>query len=498
MNLVLVLTDRCNRSCSYCYADRGGDGEMTFELAKRSIGLARRRSDTPLRIGFFGGEPLLRFPLLREVADYAWVTSERPPSFYLTTNGDAITDEVAEYFAGIDVDVSLSAHDEDPFTVRRAATRLIDVDIVPKGVLVATPENCGGLVARVEELLDAGVGNVAISPQFYAPWPEEARARLEVAYRGLTGLYLERQRAGRPFRLNQLDLRLDALRSGVPLRETKCELGPELLVVAPDGSLFPCDRMAVDSLCAGTRIGHVDEGVDEAKWVQASTERAGVPEGCDDCEHSLTCLGGCACVNTHHSGCAGEIPELVCWHERLAGRIAGELLPVAAPREPRPRKHRRLIRLTAGLLFASGVTAACVKESANPVEPPTEEPEPVTLEVTFKDGYFHGTITDADGELGYFSVVLRTRVSKKHQEYWWGRHEGAIRECLTRNFSKVPFSKLTLPEVEKAVGQELRRELQEILGEKVPLGGVRLEVQTEDEQPKGLQHLPGFIGYTGE
>ncbi len=498
MNLVLVLTDRCNRSCSYCYADRSGAGEMTFEFAKRSIELAQRRSDTLLRIGFFGGEPLLRFPLLREIADYAWVTSERPLGFYLTTNGDALTDEVAEFFGAIDVDVSLSAHDEDPSTVRRAAARLIDVGIAPKGVLVATPENGGGLVARVEELLDAGIGIVAVSPNFYTPWPEEARERLEVAYRGLTELYLERQRAGRPFRLNLLDMRLDALRSGIPLRETKCELGPELLVVAPDGSLFPCDRMAVDSLCAGTRIGHVDEGVEEELWQRVAAASAGVPEGCRDCEHSLTCLGGCACVNTHHSGCAGEVPELVCWHERLAGRIAGELLPVAAPREPRPRRRRRLIRLTAGLLFAGGVTAACGKEQALPVDSPTEEPEPVTLEAAIGGPDFHGTITDAEGQLGYFTVRLQLRLSPEDQQYCCTEHEEAIRECLVRNFSKIPFSRLTLPEVEKAVGQELRRELQEIFGENAPLHGVRLEVLTEDEQRELLQHLQGYIGYTDE
>ncbi len=75
--LILKLTKSCNFRCAYCYSTEPGDGrgEMPLEVALTAIEEAlQRETDAPqgaerpdLLVILHGGEPLLCFPLVREV-----------------------------------------------------------------------------------------------------------------------------------------------------------------------------------------------------------------------------------------------------------------------------------------------------------------------------------------------------------------------------------------------------------------------------------------------
>lgn len=111
------LTDRCNLSCTHCYASSGpgcgSEDELTTAEAREFIDdLAA--SKIPLVI-FTGGEPLLR-PDIWDLAEYCRKGGIKTA---LSTNGTLITDEVAEQikssgieYAGISLDGSTAAvHD---------------------------------------------------------------------------------------------------------------------------------------------------------------------------------------------------------------------------------------------------------------------------------------------------------------------------------------------------------------------------------------------------
>jgi sulfatase maturation enzyme AslB (radical SAM superfamily) len=71
--IVLSVTRGCNLACSYCYVRRreGGSGPaaMSRETAARALSLLSPPG--PWRVGFFGGEPMLQWDLVREVAGAA-------------------------------------------------------------------------------------------------------------------------------------------------------------------------------------------------------------------------------------------------------------------------------------------------------------------------------------------------------------------------------------------------------------------------------------------
>ncbi len=74
-----VLTDKCNLTCKYCDVLGPGDQRppgrtMTWEMAERGLqilfGRLAREPDLHAQVTFFGGEPLLAWPLLAQICEY--------------------------------------------------------------------------------------------------------------------------------------------------------------------------------------------------------------------------------------------------------------------------------------------------------------------------------------------------------------------------------------------------------------------------------------------
>ena len=93
--LVLSLTGQCNFACRYCYAAEHDRSMMSPETALAAVKLAAAGGERFV-IQFSGGEPLLNFACLQEVADY--VHKEKLPAvLQLQTNGSLLTDKIAKY-----------------------------------------------------------------------------------------------------------------------------------------------------------------------------------------------------------------------------------------------------------------------------------------------------------------------------------------------------------------------------------------------------------------
>lgn len=102
--LTLEVTDACNLECAYCgYGkfyqdyDRRENKFMDPAAAKTLIDYILELADSPLNyshqraisLGFYGGEPLLNFPLIREMVDYVGQLKPRHNyfTFSMTSNG---------------------------------------------------------------------------------------------------------------------------------------------------------------------------------------------------------------------------------------------------------------------------------------------------------------------------------------------------------------------------------------------------------------------------
>lgn len=111
--IVFEVTDACNLRCKYCgYGglyegyDKREDKFMAFEVSKSILDYlfniwksnCSRGICNPVTIGFYGGEPLLNMPLVRDIVDYVGRQGEMGKKFFfnMTTNA-MLLDRYVDY-----------------------------------------------------------------------------------------------------------------------------------------------------------------------------------------------------------------------------------------------------------------------------------------------------------------------------------------------------------------------------------------------------------------
>ncbi len=116
--MALEVGEDCNLRCLYCvHQDENkenrnhGSRQMTRETALAAIDFLAKNSSKAegVVLSFYGGEPLLNFPLIKESVSYAKeIFKDKPIQFNLTTNGTLITPEIARFLAENQFDVKVS------------------------------------------------------------------------------------------------------------------------------------------------------------------------------------------------------------------------------------------------------------------------------------------------------------------------------------------------------------------------------------------------------
>ena len=117
--LTLQLTQDCNFRCTYCiYSNEGNDRQrghskvkIDWDTAKKAIDfLWEHSADSPsVNIGFYGGEPLLEFPLIEKAVEYSKnLFSGKNLTFSITTNGTLLTDSKILFLEKHDVSLMVS------------------------------------------------------------------------------------------------------------------------------------------------------------------------------------------------------------------------------------------------------------------------------------------------------------------------------------------------------------------------------------------------------
>ena len=132
--LILSITNNCNFRCTYCvYSEEYSDSRnhssesMEFKTAKKAIdwyfkyieyGKKYNIFRIPV-IGFYGGEPLLNFKLIKKIINYVNTTySSYETSYTITTNGSLLTKTISDYLIKHNVSIVVSL-DGDKFEQNR-------------------------------------------------------------------------------------------------------------------------------------------------------------------------------------------------------------------------------------------------------------------------------------------------------------------------------------------------------------------------------------------
>jgi sulfatase maturation enzyme AslB (radical SAM superfamily) len=246
--LTLIVTDACNLKCSYCFQQRSPK-RMTREIAERSVDLLFQHDDNNLWIGFFGGEPLLEFDLIKHVVHYSRQIARnrrKQIRFAITTNGMLIDKAAFGWLNRQKFAIKLSVDGFRPeHEIERGQgtggklSNVLDMartkyDCRVRTHTVVTPSTVDYLAETIEFLYAKGIRDFEIGPEFSSPWPMTALKSLELQYQRLT-VFAKRyydQWERLPF-----ELFTTVKRDG----GFKCDIGcSKGSFVAPDGEVYGC------------------------------------------------------------------------------------------------------------------------------------------------------------------------------------------------------------------------------------------------------------------
>ena len=101
---MLRITHKCNLNCTYCYETHKDGQEMSFAMAKTILMkefdfVERSDKFDEIEIDFMGGEPLMNFPLIKQVVEWIEGNTPRIPYIcFMTSNGTLFSSEIKEWF----------------------------------------------------------------------------------------------------------------------------------------------------------------------------------------------------------------------------------------------------------------------------------------------------------------------------------------------------------------------------------------------------------------
>ncbi|MDR1573645.1 MAG: thioether cross-link-forming SCIFF peptide maturase [Clostridiales Family XIII bacterium] len=317
--MCLHVAHDCNMSCRYCFADDGSFAGrrslLSAETGRRAVDflLARSGSRRNLEIDFFGGEPLLNFPVVRELVAYG---RERETAygkrirFTITTNG-LLLDAEKGAFCNAQMDNVILSIDGRPAVndaMRKTAGGGPTYDLILKNYRRFVEQREGKYYVRgtftrcnpdfsedVRHLADLGFRNISAEPVVADPeydfaLREEDVPRILEEYDRLAALCLDRARSGADISFFHFNMDLE----GGPCvfkRIAGCGAGTEYVAVSPEGDLYPCHRFVGKP---AFRMGNIDdENFENAFYARFNRAHIQNKPACKACWAKFYCGGGC-------------------------------------------------------------------------------------------------------------------------------------------------------------------------------------------------------------
>ena len=331
--LVLFVTQDCNLECRYCFTRGSGNIKkkyMSEAVARAAVDLLFHESGSAgcLKIGFYGGEPMLRFDLIKTVIPYADRKAgefHKTVDYTMTTNGTLLTDEAIRFLTEhgvqttVSIDGSREIHDENrvfpggPGSFDRVFTafKKLKEKAGDTGTISVVRNFSRHLEDIARSLLDLGVPAVGLAPavsldgHLDMPVPgNESDSSIDSVelygrqYEELVQTFLDNGMlfSDKP----PLDFaRIFGSLEKREKRETNCGAAYSRIAVDADGNILPCDNFVG---VTEFYMGNVLTGLDKHYQETFKEMRAANSEICRACWARHLCGGWCPFFSYNRHG----------------------------------------------------------------------------------------------------------------------------------------------------------------------------------------------------
>lgn len=307
--LVLTLTGHCNFACHYCYAAEVDQVDMEEETAMKALRLAGE-SGTRFLLQFSGGEPLLRFPLIRKLVQMV-EENHYDAQMQLQTNGSLLTRDIGRWLYDHQVGIGISCDGRKEVMERTRPMKdgHSSFQAASQGFQHLAEESIGtGITCVVTEDMVESLPHIADMAHFYgnvhqvgfdilreqgrgaklhAPTAAQMTMALEKTARRMDML---EQLTGRHVHFTQED-RVASLAKSHRYEFPQCyAMNGEAAFVDVHGNIYACSSlMGRETYC----LGSVSSGRDPEKVRKVGQFIKEAMSQCRSCEAFPLCGGGC-------------------------------------------------------------------------------------------------------------------------------------------------------------------------------------------------------------
>jgi len=254
-------------NCSYCYQFHT-PLEMDFSTARKSVDLLLTSTDK-VELDLYGGEPFLRFDLMREIISYAKIRArflKKKITFRTTTNGSLIDSPTLHFLNQHHVHLTFSidgtkrAHNacrgRGSFQrVLESIQRAKEYPFISCSVMsVVSPGNVQYLSESMRFLLELKMP-VRVSFDYLSKWEDLHFHQLRKQYAILFQDILKYYR-----KYGNIPLSLFKIKSQRH-RPNRCTAATEVFAVSPDGKIYGCPMLVPNSkhALAGGYLNHFEQ-----------------------------------------------------------------------------------------------------------------------------------------------------------------------------------------------------------------------------------------------
>ena len=307
--ITLQVTQDCNFRCKYCIYSEDKNFKqrshahktMTLETAKKAILFYRDHAvDSNLyNVGFYGGEPLLEWNLLKEIVLFAEKElTGKLLTFSVTTNASLLTESVAAFLEEHKVSVAVSLDGiKEINDLNRVFQNGVGTSNIVLNNLKMVRDKHPGLFKdiRISSVIDPNIDvssfgeypevlkmlplsyflvNIEDSTEHEISLPFELCMEMEtevlLAYLAEFGMYSGTVKPYGYNRVNQLKSRQTAIKPANGIQNVMAPGGPCIpgkgrLFIATNGDCYPCERV---NECEANCIGNIERGFDYEKAKQ--------------------------------------------------------------------------------------------------------------------------------------------------------------------------------------------------------------------------------------
>lgn len=322
VNVNWQVTDLCNLGCNYCFSEerfvKGASLETGMKVVDWLVDVGGRDA-AAVHLGFFGGEPLIKWDLIAQVIPYGEgkaIRAGKRITFGMVTNGTLATAKVVDTLEAhrfsimLSVDGTPEVHDQARVhkggrgsfrTMEANVRRILKAFPGTRGRMTVTPANVGSLAAGVKFLHEElGLRNVTAHPVIEADWSQSLLQTYEEQMIEVADYLCERLRSGSQLGISVLERAISGILGG-GRREYPCGVARGFAGIDPNGEIYSCHRfISYARNDPAYRLGSVDSSKLPTRGAFADYSIARMHgcdgPGCDACDARVLCYGGCPAV----------------------------------------------------------------------------------------------------------------------------------------------------------------------------------------------------------